>query len=200
MPGRPWLSGAPASQVLSGLWQGPWISRRVRGGTRDIHTGDKGPNTHWVHGENIEITVNMWLQYAQWSNAEYILNISYCVTQICPVGTCWVHFECAQPSDSNVPSGQTIGHIFNVRRNAITTCPVGKMLNIFKICLAEKVQCNQRPSIDRIYNVPCHATLLYPNKMSGYIWNNVLNTLQKTTTFKMYPTKWSHLVRTLDIL
>ena len=23
------------------------------------HTGDKGPNTHWVHGENIEITVNM---------------------------------------------------------------------------------------------------------------------------------------------
>jgi len=24
-------------------------------------TGDKGPNTHWVHGENIEITVNMWL-------------------------------------------------------------------------------------------------------------------------------------------
>ena len=28
-------------------------------------TGDKGPNTHWVHGENIEITVNMWLKYAQ---------------------------------------------------------------------------------------------------------------------------------------
>ena len=23
------------------------------------YTGDKGPNTHWVHGENIEITVNM---------------------------------------------------------------------------------------------------------------------------------------------
>jgi len=23
------------------------------------HTGDKGPNTHWVHGENIEIAVNM---------------------------------------------------------------------------------------------------------------------------------------------
>ena len=22
-------------------------------------TGDKGPNTHWIHGENIEITVNM---------------------------------------------------------------------------------------------------------------------------------------------
>ena len=22
-------------------------------------TGDKGPNTHWVHSENIEITVNM---------------------------------------------------------------------------------------------------------------------------------------------
>jgi len=22
-------------------------------------TGDKGPNTHWVHGENIESTVNM---------------------------------------------------------------------------------------------------------------------------------------------
>ena len=22
-------------------------------------TGDKGPNTHWVHGENIEITVNI---------------------------------------------------------------------------------------------------------------------------------------------
>ena len=22
-------------------------------------TGDKGPNTHWVHGENIEIAVNM---------------------------------------------------------------------------------------------------------------------------------------------
>ena len=27
------------------------------GGVGD--TGDKGPNTHWVHGENIEITVNM---------------------------------------------------------------------------------------------------------------------------------------------
>ena len=78
--------------------------------------------------------------------------------------------------------------------------PVGKMLNIFKICLAEKVQCNHRPRIDQIYNVPCHATLLYPNKGSGYIQNNVLNTLQKTTTFKMYPTKWSHLVQTLDIL
>ena len=25
------------------------------------HTGDKGPNTHWAHGENIESTVNMWL-------------------------------------------------------------------------------------------------------------------------------------------
>jgi len=23
------------------------------------YTGDKGPNTHWVHGENIEIAVNM---------------------------------------------------------------------------------------------------------------------------------------------
>ena len=22
-------------------------------------TGDKGPNTHWAHGKNIEITVNM---------------------------------------------------------------------------------------------------------------------------------------------
>ena len=22
-------------------------------------TGDKGPSTHWAHGENIEITVNM---------------------------------------------------------------------------------------------------------------------------------------------
>ena len=22
-------------------------------------TGDKGPNTHWVHGENIEIAVNI---------------------------------------------------------------------------------------------------------------------------------------------
>ena len=74
------------------------------------------------------------------------------------------------------------------------------MLNIFKICLAEKVQCNQRPSIGWIYNVPYHVTLLYPNKRSGYIQNNVLNTLQKTTTFKMYPTKWPHLVRTLDIL
>ena len=79
-------------------------------------------------------------------------------------------------------------------------CPVGKMLNIFKICLAKKVQCNQRPRIDQIYNVPCHMTLLYPNKRFGYIQNNVLNTLQKTTTFKMYPTKWSHLVQTLDIL
>ena len=25
----------------------------------DAHTGDKGPNTHWVHGENIEIAVNI---------------------------------------------------------------------------------------------------------------------------------------------
>ena len=24
-----------------------------------LHTGDKGPNTHWIHGENIEITVNI---------------------------------------------------------------------------------------------------------------------------------------------
>ena len=24
-----------------------------------LHTGDKGPSTHWAHGENIEITVNM---------------------------------------------------------------------------------------------------------------------------------------------
>ena len=69
------------------------------------YTGDKGPNTHWVHGKNIEGTVNMWLQCAQWSNVEYILNILRYVTQICPVGTYWVHFECAQPSDSNVPSG-----------------------------------------------------------------------------------------------
>ena len=23
------------------------------------HTGDKGPNTHWAHGKNIEIAVNM---------------------------------------------------------------------------------------------------------------------------------------------
>ena len=26
---------------------------------RGFHTGDKGPNTHWVHGENIEIAVNI---------------------------------------------------------------------------------------------------------------------------------------------
>jgi len=25
----------------------------------DGDTGDRGPNTHWVHGENIESTVNM---------------------------------------------------------------------------------------------------------------------------------------------
>ena len=24
-----------------------------------VDTGDKGPNTHWAHGENIEIAVNM---------------------------------------------------------------------------------------------------------------------------------------------
>jgi len=30
------------------------------GGVEGVaHTGDKGPNTHWVHGENIESTVNM---------------------------------------------------------------------------------------------------------------------------------------------
>ena len=28
-------------------------------GVNGVDTGDKGPNTHWVHGENIEITVNM---------------------------------------------------------------------------------------------------------------------------------------------
>ena len=78
--------------------------------------------------------------------------------------------------------------------------PVGKMLNIFKICIAEKVQCNRRPRIDWIDNVPCHVTLLYPNIRFGYIWNNVLNTLEKTTTFKMYPMKWAHFVQTLDIL
>ena len=27
--------------------------------TQVAHTGDKGLNTHWVHGENIEIAVNM---------------------------------------------------------------------------------------------------------------------------------------------
>ena len=95
-------------------------------------TGDKGPNTHWVHGENIEITVNMWLKYAQRSNAEYILNIPCYVTQICPVGTCWVHFECAQPSDSNVPSGQTTGHIFNILKNLTPICPVGKVWPYFQ--------------------------------------------------------------------
>ena len=26
---------------------------------KQVITGDKGPNTHWVHGENIEIAVNM---------------------------------------------------------------------------------------------------------------------------------------------
>jgi len=30
-----------------------------------VHTGDKGPNTHWAHCEHIERTGNMWLQYAQ---------------------------------------------------------------------------------------------------------------------------------------
>jgi len=27
--------------------------------TKVTYTGDRGPNTHWVHGENIESTVNM---------------------------------------------------------------------------------------------------------------------------------------------
>ena len=69
------------------------------------NTGYKGPNTHWVHCENIVSIGNMWLQCAQWLNAEYILNIPRYVTQICPVGTFWVHFECAQLCDSNVPNG-----------------------------------------------------------------------------------------------
>jgi len=127
----------------------------------------------------------MWLQYAQWLNVEYILNIPCHVTPICPVGTCWVHFECAQPCDSNEPSGQTIGHILNVRRNAITMCPVGKMVNIFKICVPKMFKCTHRPKTDIIYNGPCHVTLMYPNKRSGYIQNNPLNTLERTTIFKM---------------
>ena len=124
-------------------------------------------NSHW--GQGPKSPLGTWWKH--WEHSQH-------VTPMCPEIKCWVHFECAQPSDSNVPSGQTIGHIFNVRRNLITMCPVGKMLNIFKICLAEKVQCNQRPSIDRIYNVPCHVTLLYPNKGSGYIQSNVLNTAE----------------------
>ena len=69
------------------------------------NTGDKGPNTHWVHGKNIEIAVNIWLQYAhdqmlstfqiypvmwpryaQWVHAEYILNVPSHLTPMYPVG------------------------------------------------------------------------------------------------------------------
>ena len=39
--------------LANGVWDS-WESGRP---TAD--TGDKGPNTHWVHGENIEIAVNM---------------------------------------------------------------------------------------------------------------------------------------------
>ena len=95
---------------------------------------------HWGQGPkyplgtwwNIEITVNMWLQYAQWSNSEYILNISCYVTQICPAGTCWVHFECPQLSDSNVPTGQITGYIFNIHKNLTPICPVGKVWPYFQ--------------------------------------------------------------------
>ena len=125
-------SGDRASQIsLPSRLLSPNRMLRVYN-SRSVATGDKGPNTHWIHGENIEITVNMWLQYAQWPNAEYILNIPCYVTQICPVGAYWVHFECAQPSDSNVPSGQITGHIFNIHKNLTPICPVGKVWPYFQ--------------------------------------------------------------------
>ena len=34
---------------------GPFLKYAAETGA----TGDKGPNTHWVHGENIEIAVNI---------------------------------------------------------------------------------------------------------------------------------------------
>jgi len=103
----------------------------------------RGPNTHWVHGKNIESAVNMWLQCAQQSNVEHILNIPCHVTPICPVGTCWVHFECAQPCDSNVPSGQTIGHILNVPSHVTPMYPVGKQSGTFWMFGEIQSQCAQ---------------------------------------------------------
>jgi len=74
-----------------------------------------------------------------------------------------------QLCDSNEPSPQTNRHILNVQRNAITMCPVGKMVNIFKICVPKMFKCTHRPRTGIIYNGPCHVTLMYPNKRSGYI-------------------------------
>jgi len=62
---------------------------------------------------------------------------------------------------------------------------VGKMVNIFKICVPKMFKYTHRPRTDILYNGPCHVTLMYPNKRSGYIRNNSLNTLERTTIFKM---------------
>ena len=44
-----------------GRGKGFLLKKFVPAVDEDFHTGtrDKGPNTHWVHGEKIEITVNM---------------------------------------------------------------------------------------------------------------------------------------------
>ena len=49
-------TGRPAAEVLSMRYSAAISSRLM---LRALDTGDKGPNTHWIHGENIEITVNM---------------------------------------------------------------------------------------------------------------------------------------------
>ena len=46
-----------ASQVAERVLEEDENDKQVACVSRD--TGDKGPNTHWVHGENIEIAVNM---------------------------------------------------------------------------------------------------------------------------------------------
>jgi len=63
--------------------------------------------------------------------------------------------------------------------------PSEQMVNIFKISFPIKVKCNHKPSADHIYNILCYVTLMYLNERSGYIRNNVLNTLNRWTIFKM---------------
>ena len=59
------LKGAPIGPTATSKHELPVFrssflaSQRGASVLLKTHTGDKGPNTHWAHGENIEITVNM---------------------------------------------------------------------------------------------------------------------------------------------
>ena len=72
LPDQIWGEAIKASRLWeewgpTGVVRDPVFCRLLHNGVWDndesgrpaAHTGDKAPNTHWVHGENIEIPVNM---------------------------------------------------------------------------------------------------------------------------------------------